>query len=702
MNTKMAHVVHESNGRFRLRCTLLKRRKLDPVYLQAVLENIAHVEKVRVNLHAASITVLHTNTHCKHEIIATLEHLPNAAYRQHERLTTTINPVTLSGLGLLTFGLRFLPPAIQGGISLFMALPTLTTGIDTLLNRGIKIDVLDAGVVGFSLMRRDYFTSNMVIFLLKLGEYLEQLSADKTTGLLKALLRPQAEQVWIEKDGVEVQIAIAQLCAGDIIICGPGEMIAIDGTVVRGDASVNQSSITGESLPLHKQTGDDVLSGSAVEEGKIAVRVNTVGNETGIARINRFLENSLRSSSPAQRQSEELADKLVPLTFALGIGIFILTRDIRRAAAALTVDFSCAIKLATPIAVKTAMYTAAQQGVLIKGAHALDQLSHVDTIVFDKTGTLTCGTLEVTDIMPLCAISHVELLALAASAEEHYAHPVAKAVVEAAQQKNIALHPISQVDFIVAHGVSAYVEGQQVLVGSRHFIEDDEQIDCTKADSHADQFYAQGKNLLYVAHNGRLAGLIALRDELRPEAAKLLQQLKSRQIKNIVVLTGDHHKTALALQKQLPQIDQLHWELKPEDKAAIISKLQNEGSTLAFIGDGVNDAPALVSADVGISMPSGADLAKDAAQAILLREDLTTLEAAIDIASRTQKTISTSFYATIGFNSLFLLLALTGRIAPVTAAILHNANTVGILGYSAARGFSTQPNNEIEVKDTHE
>jgi Cu2+-exporting ATPase len=684
-------IVHELPGRLRIRCPRLLFRGSDPLYIQAIVENISGVERVRINRHAASVIVNYDTAEAtRTAVLAGLRTLPPESFRYYfDKRGKAADLLDLVALGGMVFVLRLLPPSLQGAISLLIGLPTLLEGIDTLLNPGIKVEVLDAGAVGFSLLRRDYFTANMIVFLLSVGEYLEQYSEDQTTGLLKALLRPQVDEVWLEKDGVEVSVPLEQVRPHDIIVCGAGEMIPVDGVVAHGDALLNQSSLTGESLPVHKQGGDEVLSGAVVEEGKVAIRVVNVGNDTGMARISRFLENSLRSGSQSQKQSDQLADSLVPVTFALGTGIFLATRDISRSAAVLTVDYSCSIKLATPIAVKTAMYAAAHQGVLIKGARAFDQLALVDTLVFDKTGTLTHGELQVTDVKPVRGMGKDDLLALTAGAEEHYAHPVAKAVVRAAHERGLELPPISQVDFIVAHGVSAYVDGKQVLVGSRHFIEEDEGVDCSIADRHINSFYEQGKSLLYVARNGRLEGLIAMRDRVRVEAAVVLERLKHNGIRKIVVLTGDHEKTALALKKELPGIDQVYWELKPENKADIIQALKAQGHYTAFVGDGVNDAPALVTADVGISLPSGADLAKEAAQAILLREDLSLLADAIEISRKTRETIRNSFYATIGFNSLFLLLALTGRIRPLTSALLHNLNTVGILGYSAARGLNS-------------
>ncbi|WP_321530372.1 heavy metal translocating P-type ATPase [uncultured Desulfuromonas sp.] len=681
-------VLHRSRERLRLRCPALRHRRLDPLYLQALLENVPGVRRVRINSIAASVTVWHEgDATLEQRVRALLDPLPQTVFTVPQSDQESVNPLTVVGLGVLAVFLRGVPPSIQGGISLMIALPTLLKGIDTLLDRGIKIDVLDAGAVAISLARRDYFTANMIVFLLRLGEYFEYFSQDKTSGLLRTLLRPQVDRVWVEQDGVEIELPLDRVEPGQTILCGSGEMIPIDGRVVHGEASVNQSSITGESVPVHKKAGDAILSGAVVEEGRLAIRVDAVGSETGLARINLFLQQSLRSSSETQRHSEQLAERLVPITLGLAGVIFLLTRDIRRTAAALTVDYSCAIKLATPITVRTAMYAAAHQGALIKGAATLDRLAAVDTLVFDKTGTLTEGRLQVTDVVPLTDLSPRQLLALAASAEEHYAHPIAEAVVGHAAAQGIDLLPISRVDFIVAHGVSAYVDGQQVLVGSRHFIHDDEGIECRSASVHEERLHGEGKSLLYIARGQCLEGVIALRDTLRKEASQVLNALKDSQ-RRLVVLTGDHEQTAKALHRQLPQIDAIHWQLKPQDKATLIKQLQQQGRNVAFVGDGVNDAPALVTADVGISMPSGADLARDAAQVILIQDDLNTLLHALEIADRAKHTLSEGFYAAVGGNSLFLLGALSGRIAPVTAALLHNLLTVSILGWSASRSLT--------------
>jgi Cu2+-exporting ATPase len=566
--------------------------------------------------------------------------------------------------------------------------------------------VLDAAAVTFSLSRRDYFTANSIVALLALGEYLERLSEDKATGLLKNLLRPQVETVWVVRDGRELQLSLDEVAIGDKVVCGTGEMIPVDGLVLEGEAAVNRSSITGESVPVHLEPEDEVISGSVIEEGRIKIAAQRVGGETSMAGITRFLENSLRLKSTSQKKSDELADRLVPATFGLGLALFLLTRDLRRAAAVLTVDYSCAIKLANPVAVKTAMFTAAHRGVLLKGSQAMDALARVDTLVFDKTGTLTSGILEVTDVIPTGRMTPNALLALAAAAEEHYAHPVAQTVVREARNRGLILPPTGQVDFIVAHGVSAYVNGERVLVGSHHFVAEDEEVDCSPADAQAQITRKEGKSLLYVARKGVLEGMVALRDALRPEAGKVLEDLKTLGIRKLVMLTGDHPDTARAVAGELNALDEVHWELKPEDKAALIQTFQEEGRFVAFAGDGVNDAPALVTAELGICMPGGADLAREAAQVVLLQDDLTALLTARQIAVRTERTLRNCFTATLGLNTVFLLLASSGRLAPVTAAILHNANTVGILGYGALAGMRKPDISQIKrntngVSDTH-
>jgi len=680
-------IVHEVPGRLRLRSRRLFDPSLDLKYLEALVGSLPGVDSVRTNKWGSSIVVDYdADPKNRARILNLLENIPMEAYLSGAMRGDPVSPAVVAGQGAAAALTPFLPWEAKAPLSWLLGLPTILKGLHTLLYDGVKVEVLDASAVGFSLLRQDYFTANAIVALLGLGSYLEDWTERKSDDLLKSLLKPQVETVSVEREALEVRIPFTDLMVGDLVICGSGELVPVDGVVVDGDAALNQSSITGESLPVHVSLGDDVLSGAVVEDGRIKIAARNVGGETSMARIGRFLENSLRTQSASQKRSDELADKLVPVTFGLGLALFALTRDVSRAASILTVDYSCAIKLASPVAVKTGMHTAGHCGVLLKGAQALDNLARIDTVVFDKTGTLTRGNLMVTDVEPLNGLGPEELLALAAGAEEHYAHPVARAVVSEARTRGLPFPPISQVDFIVAHGVSAHVDGKRVLVGSRHFLEDDEGVDCSPVRLLARRLRGEGKSILYVARSGEILGIIALRDELRPEAAEALAMLKERGITRIVMLTGDHKDTAKAIADELGCIDEVHWELKPEDKASLVRELQEAGHVLAFAGDGVNDAPALVSAEVGICMPGGADLARESAQVVLLEDDLRILAVARDVAQNVHRVLKRTFGAAVAINSAVLLAAATGRLTPVASAFLHNASTVGILGYAAAAG----------------
>lgn len=683
-------IMHELKGRIRLRCPVLANPLFDGLYFQAGLENISGVQAVRINTKAACAVIQHDGAvQTRRQILAF------AAAGQHQ----ACSEIRLAGRGLhsvFTLGLSgtmalatlFVPRVPAAFMAFALSLPVVFEGVAALVRRGLKVEVLDAAAVAFSLVRRDYFTAASICFLLSLGEYLEGIGEDRTTGLLKSLLKPQVDSVWIEVDGHELETPLAEVVLGDRVIFGTGDMIALDGKVVAGEALVNAASITGESLPLHARCGTYVLSGSVVEEGRIVIQAEEVGSATSMARINAFLEQSLRNQSASQERNGRLADRLVPLTFGLGLGILLLTRDLRKAAGVLSVDYSCVIKLASPVAVRVAMYTAARSGVLLKGAQAIDLLAGVDTFIFDKTGTLTEGRLQLSGLLPMAGCSEDEVLALAAGAEEHYDHPVAAAVVRAAQERGVGLPKAAQVDFIVAHGVSAYINGQNIRVGSRHFIEEDEGIDCSLDGGKLADLQEGGKVLLYVACEDALIGVIALEDSIRPEAAEVLRQLKQAGIRHIVMLTGDGEHTARTVAAQLPALDSVHWELKPEDKAAIVARLHSAGHTTAFVGDGVNDAPALVSADIGVCLPGGADIARDSAQVILLQDGLHGLVQARLIARRVQDTLKHSFNGAIALNTTFLGLAAGGVLPPFAAALFHNLSTIAVLSYAGLRGRS--------------
>ncbi|MCP4114569.1 MAG: heavy metal translocating P-type ATPase [Desulfobacteraceae bacterium] len=683
---KKYKIVHEIPQRLRIYCPRLFDPKFDQTYLDAFLSNIPGVERVRLNTKSASVVVRYNGDEkTRRAVLDLMGDLPDVIFQVDADKHHPTDALEVAGVSVAALLTAVLPKEIAAPVGVFLSAPRILDGVDTLVNDGVKVEVLDASALLFSLGIGDYFTASTVAALLSAGDFLEDLCDEKSSDLLKNLLQPQVEETWVERDGGEIRININDLLIGDRVVCGTGELVPIDGVVVDGDALVNQSSITGESLAVHMKSGDEILSGGIIEEGRLKIEAVHVGADTGMARISRFLEQSLKSKSQTQQRSEELADKLVPVTFALGMGIYLATKDLVRAASVLTVDYSCAIKLSTPIGAKIAMFTAARNGVLLKGAEALDTLARVDTVVFDKTGTLTTGALKVTDIVSFNGVTEDGLLSLAAGAEAHYTHPVANAVVKAARDKNLDIPTTGGVDFVVAHGVSAYIDDDNIIVGSRHFIEEDEGIDCSLCDKAAENLMEDGKSLLFVAKNCKLIGVIALRDEIRPETARVLKELKSQGIKKIVVLTGDHEITSRAVAQKLEDLDEIHWELKPEDKAAIVANLKEQGATLAFVGDGVNDAPAMMTAHTGVCMPDGADIAKDSAQIVLIDDDLECLTKARAIAVNYHKSIDNCFYSAVGINSTILFLATLGYLQPVISAVLHNFSTIGILGYAAVK-----------------
>jgi len=686
---KGSRIVHEIPGRLRLICPALRDPALDAAFLEAFLSAIAGVERVRINLRGAAVVVWHDGRpSVRSDVVSFLESLPDEVYHDLPLRESRADGMDILARGLATLAVPFLPRPVAAVPTLALTLPVLTEAVTSLLRGDLGVDVLDGASVGFSLIRRDYFTAMAVATLLGVGKYLESRSETRTADLLKNLLRPRMDTVRVLRDGSEVRVHPDAVRIGESVIAGPGDLIPVDGVVVEGEASVNQSSLTGESLPVHARPGSRVLSGSVVMEGRLSIRAEVVGSGTGMARLRRFMENGLRSRSAFQRTADRLADRLVPITLALGVCRYLMTRDARKAASVLTVDYSCAIKLATPVAVRLGMYTSARDGVLIKGAEAMDALARVDTVLFDKTGTLTAGRLRLTDIEALDGCAEAELLTIAAGAEAHYDHPVARAVVEEARRRDLPLPMASQVDFIVAHGVSAIVDGRRILAGSRHFLHDDEGVDCSGCDERSGRLHGQGKSLLYVAREGRLAGVIALRDEPRPESAAVLDALRQAGVRENWMLTGDHRDTARAVAEKLGRLDQVRWELKPGEKAEIVRELQSQGDVVAFVGDGVNDAPALVLADVGICMSAGSDLARESAGVILLREDLSNLPVAFAAARNTRRVIRNCLFAAVGLNSLILIQAGMRRSSPVLSALLHNTTTLGILAYAGMSGIS--------------
>ncbi|MDD5328515.1 MAG: heavy metal translocating P-type ATPase [Sulfuricella sp.] len=672
--------VHRLAGRTRFRFRCERGRPLDAKLAARAVENLAGVNRVRFNSAACSLVVEHdpalTDAERLRAGMLALESAP-AAEARHPTGRRELAAVAASGALLLSSS--SLPAALQLPATLAAAAPILGEALDDLRREGITSHVLEALAVGISAARGDFTAANTTVFMLALGEYLEHSIARRSDDLLKSLLRPATGLVWVERDGVECQIDAGEVVVGDTVIVGAGATIPVDGTVLGGEAMVNEASMTGESLAVGRSRGDPALSGTVVEEGRLRIYAEHVGRHTATARIADYVEHSLASKSAAQLDASRLADRLVPVVLGLAGGAFALTGDWRRAAAVLQADYSCSLKLATPVAFKSAMHRAGKAGILVKGADVLERLAQADTFVFDKTGTLTAGTLEVTDSIAFDPAFDADgLICLAASVEEHYFHPLALAVVEAARMRCGRHFDHKEVEFIAAHGVASVIDGKRVVVGSRHFVEEDEGIAVAPHRKRIDALYRQGRTLLYIGYGGSLLGVIALRDRLREASAGTIARLRELGVKRILMLTGDHHDRAAELAQQLG-LDGFHAELLPEQKADIVRRLSGEGARIAFVGDGINDAPALAGAHVGIAMQRGADIARLTSDIALLEDDIALIADARALAIATLKKVDGNFRLTVGINTAILAAAASGRLAPATASILHNGSTIAIL-----------------------
>jgi heavy metal translocating P-type ATPase len=664
------------------------------------------VRNVRINPLAASLVVEYNGKAAiKQNIMDWCANISQKYWPRVDATENVSNSTDLSsiiGSGLALALLPFLRFPFNSLLTYITIAPTLTKGANTLLSQGIKVEVLDSLAVGLAAVRGENFTAIATHGLLAAGEYLEHQTEKHSDALLRHLLKPMPTQAWIEREGTLIQIPSTEIKEGDIVIVGTGEMMPIDGRVIDGTAAVNEASLTGETVPVRKEFKDKVLSGTVIEDGRLKIRATQVGDNTTTARITRFIEESLKKQSKTQCMAEELANQRVYYTLGLGGLVYLLTRDLHRLAAVFLVDHACPLKLGTPVAIKSAMYRGATHGMLFRGGQAIENIANADTIVFDKTGTLTTGKLEVTDIISLTEDKKWpknEILALIASVEEHATHPVADAVVNSAKQK--ALHHIEHedVDYMVAHGLTTLVEEQTLVIGSRHFLEEHKQIYFAAYEELIEELEGQGKTLLYAALNEKPLGIIGLRDHLRPEAADILKKLRQTGIKNIALLTGDQRDKALALADELGiEANSVYYECPPEEKGNIVKKLQRQGQQVAFVGDGVNDAPALISADVGIAMPKGADLARATADIVLLDDHLETVLNAKILGNKTMRLIHYHFNVSMLINSAVAGGAALGLLSPVLTALLHNGTTIGILLNSLA-GVSLKENKLAEIKE---
>ena len=572
----------------------------------------------------------------------------------------------------------FLPAPIRAAYTVWRSIAFVWKGVRCLLRRKLEVEVLDALSIGVSVLRGDFSTAGSVMFLLNLGSLLEEWTRKKSLDDLARSMALNVDKVWVRSQGTEVLLPLTKVQPGDEIVVRSGNMVPLDGTVIEGEAMVNQAALTGESMPVRKAKGATVYAGTVVEEGECVFLAKAAGGANRYDKIVAMIEESEKLKSSTENRALELADKLVPWCLAGTVVTYALTRNVTRAISILMVDFSCALKLSMPLAVLSAMRECGTAHITVKGGKYLEALAKADTIVFDKTGTLTRATPQVVDIIPFSNSEKDDVLRLAACLEEHFPHSMANAVVRAAREQGLAHEEMhSEVEYIVAHGIVSRVGGERVVIGSYHFVFEDEHC-IVPADEQEkfDQMPAEYSHL-YMAASGQLVGVICIADPLRPEAASVLRQLHKLGIRNTVMMTGDSYRTAEAIARQVG-VDQFFAEVLPEDKANFVQKAKAEGHTVIMIGDGINDSPALSAADIGIAINSGAAIAREIADVTIKADSLEELVTLKTIANALQHRVSSNYRFVLSFNSTLIALGALGILQPAASAMLHNLSTIGI------------------------
>ena len=570
----------------------------------------------------------------------------------------------------------FLPYPIQAAYAAFKSVHYIWKGLKCLAHKKLEVEVLDATAIGVSVFRADFTTASSIMFLLGIGELLEEWTHKKSVDDLARSMSLNVSKVWLKKDDQEILVSAREIKPGDEVIVRMGNVIPFDGIVCDGEATVNQASLTGESEPVRKDHGTYVYAGTVLEEGELTIQVKAVSGSTRFEKIVTMIEDSEKLKSGVESKAESLADRLVPYTLGGTALTWLLTRNTTKALAVLMVDFSCALKLAMPISVLSAIREAQTHHITVKGGKFLEAVASADTIVFDKTGTLTKAKPTVKDVVVFNGSSKEEMLRIAACLEEHFPHSMAKAVVTAAKQHSLDHEEMhSKVNYIVAHGISSSINDHKVIIGSYHFVFEDE--GCHIPEDQMDKF----ENLpteyshLYMAIDNKLAAVICIEDPLRPEAAAAIRALKAAGIKHVVMMTGDSERTAAAIAKRVG-VDEYYSEVLPEDKANYIEHQKAKGSKVIMVGDGINDSPALSAADAGVAVSDGAEIAREIADITVASDDLYQLVILKSLSNRLMKRIQRNYRTIVGFNTGLIGLGVAGILQPTTSALFHNTSTL--------------------------
>ena len=677
-------IKHEVQGRLRIHVIRNRMTCAEADVLCWVLEKQKNVVKVKVYERTADAVIYYTGD--REELIHGLKQFHfekadvpdnvisssgrdlNSAYR--EKLITK----TLLHYG----GKLLLPNPVRKTWLTLKALQYIGKGIRCLARMKIEVPVLDATAIGVSVLRGDFKTAGSVMFLLGIGELLEEWTHKKSVGDLARSMSLNIKKVWLKRDEQEILVPVSDILPGDRVIIHMGNVIPFDGEVSCGEGMVNQASLTGESLPVRRCEGQSVYAGTVLEEGELEIVVRAVSGSTRFEKIVTMIEDSEKLKSNLESKAEHLADRLVPYTLAGTAIVGLLTRNVTKALSVLMVDFSCALKLAMPIAVLSAIREAGQNGITVKGGKYLEAVAEADIVVFDKTGTLTKAKPIVKEVIVFGDYPEPEALRIAACLEEHFPHSMAKAVVDAAKRRSLYHEEMhSKVEYIVAHGISSYIEGKKTVIGSSHFVFEDEK--CRIRPEYQERFDTLPGEYshLFLAIDGELVAVICIEDPLREEAGEMVRLLKEEGISKIVMMTGDSERTAVSIAKRVG-VDEYYSEVLLEDKADFIEREKAAGRKVVMIGDGINDSPALSAADAGIAISDGAELAREIADITIAAEDLREIVILKRLSNAMINRIQGNYRGVVGINAALIALGVAGIIRPTTSALLHNTSTLAI------------------------
>jgi len=679
-----ATIVHESRGRMRLRLRQKSMTIRQADLLETWLKGQPWTREAVVHERTGCAIVTYTGdrktvlsalgafTWAGAESSVTLpDHSTRALNREFQE--KLVGKVAVKAAAAL-----FLPAPLRIARIVWHMIPFLHRGLRCLGHRQIKVEMLDALSIGISVCRRDFGTAGTVMFLLEIGELLEDWTRKKSVADLAESLSLHVDRVWLKTEAGEVLTPIGQISPGDRVVVRAGSVIPLDSVVAEGEITVNQASLTGESVPVAKRPGGAVYAGTVVEEGESVLEVKQASGQSRYDQIVEMIQRSEQMKSAAEAKASNLADKLVPYTFAGSLVSLALTRNLTRALSVLMVDFSCALKLAMPLAVLSAMREAGREHITVKGGKFLEAVASADTIVFDKTGTLTHACPRVARVIPFNGMEEAEMLRLAACLEEHFPHSMANAVVEEAKRRGLSHEERhAKVEYLVAHGIASSVGGEQVCIGSAHFIFEDEK--CVIPEGEENKFDALPPEFsqLYLAIDGVLSAVICISDPLREEAREVLSALRNLGVKNLVMLTGDSPRTAASIAEQLG-VDDFRAGVLPADKAEYVAAMRREGHTVLMVGDGINDSPALSEADAGIAISDGAAIAREIADITIAADSLWELVRLRQLAMGLMYRIQNNYRFVIGFNGALIGLGVAGILPPTTSAMLHNLSTLGV------------------------